>query len=165
MRSRLQYVIDQEKLTHRVTDSGIQAILDLAEGDMRKVFNILQATASGFDRIDDDAVYECTGSISPKDLDQIQHSLLNDPFETAMQNLSNIVHTRGLALPDIVTGLSKRLSVSDLPNEVLQLFIEKLSDLEYRLAFGVPEKAQMASLVGAFVHARGRVGNLTQFVK
>ncbi len=44
--SRLLYVIDKEKIEY--DNSGLEAIIFTAEGDMRNALNSLQSTVSGF---------------------------------------------------------------------------------------------------------------------
>lgn len=64
------------------TKDGMEAILRLSGGDMRKVLNVLQSTSMSHDVVDERAVYECTGEPLPADLDAIMTSLMNDDFNT-----------------------------------------------------------------------------------
>lgn len=45
-----------------VTEDGRQALLDLAQGDMRRVINILQSTSMAFDVVNEETVYTCVGN-------------------------------------------------------------------------------------------------------
>lgn len=154
--SRLDYVIDKEGIGDRVTEDGKKAVLRLANGDMRKVLNVLQATASGFPVVNEEAAYVCTGNPKPGDVKDIWTKLmkcsdLNETYTFLLEQCS----TKGLALVDLLTELSKRVTALNLPQpEVKAVLYEKLADIEYRLAFGTSEKIQTASLVGAFELAR-----------
>lgn len=44
-----------------VTEDGKQALLNLAQGDMRRVLNILQSTSMAFDVVNEENVYTCVG--------------------------------------------------------------------------------------------------------
>lgn len=44
-----------------VTEDGRQALLNLAQGDMRRVINILQSTSMAFDVVNEENVYTCVG--------------------------------------------------------------------------------------------------------
>jgi replication factor C subunit 3/5 len=81
--SRLSYIIEKEGLSARVRPDGTAAILRLANGDMRKVLNVLQATASGFDEISAETVYACTGNPQPADVRAILDALLTSDFAGA----------------------------------------------------------------------------------
>lgn len=66
-----------------ITQDGKEALLRLSNGDMRRALNILQACHAAFDRIDDTAIYTCTGHPHPKDIQRIVDTMMNDDFTTA----------------------------------------------------------------------------------
>ena len=151
---KLRDIIDREGLAGRATDDGVAAILRLAGGDMRKVLNVLQATASGFEQVTAETVHLCTGQPLPSDISEIHRSLMTDDFPQAVAVLQTAASTKGLSLVDIVTELAKVNLSLRLPPEVRVLLSDKLSDIEYRLASGTSDKIQGAALVGAFAAAR-----------
>ena len=153
MEARMRYVVDCEGLGARVADDGIAAILRLANGDMRKVLNVLQATASGFPRVDAASVHLCTGNPTPAEVRALMEALLNKSLAEAHSDLTALTH-RGFALSDILNELARFVPLVAMPQDALRLLMERLADIEYRLAFGTSEKLQGASLVGAFVAAR-----------
>ena len=149
----MRYVADCEGLGARVSDDGIAAILRLAGGDMRKVLNVLQATASGFERVDAASVHLCTGNPTPAEVRALLEALLNKPLHEAHADLG-VLARHGFALSDILNELARYVPTLAMPQEALRLLMERLADIEYRLAFGTSEKLQGASLVAAFVAAR-----------
>jgi len=60
----------------------------------------------------------------------------------------------GYAVCDITTALSVLIAGTELPDAVSAYLLDKLSNVEYRLAHGVSEKLQIGALVGAFTVAR-----------
>ena len=78
MQGRLEDVISEEKVN--TTPDGVQALLKLAEGDMRRTLNVLQSASMSYDVVDEDNVYMCCGAPLPREIDAIVHSLLNDDF-------------------------------------------------------------------------------------
>ena len=56
MLPRLNHVIKQEDIN--VSDSGMELLLKMAEGDMRRSLNILQASHMAYDKVDDEIVYK-----------------------------------------------------------------------------------------------------------
>ena len=153
IRGRLEDIIHSEGIT--VTDSGVQAILNLADGDMRRVLNLLQSASMAFPEVNEDVVYLTAGAAVPAVIDKILQSLLNDDFGTSYKGLLNDTTLYGYALCDIVTELSVRISKVDLPDPVMACIIDKLSCVEHRLSHGVSEKLQIGAVVGAFIIARG----------
>lgn len=51
-----------------VTDDGKKALVKLANGDMRKVLNVLQSTWMAFKHVNEDNVYSCVGYPKPSDI-------------------------------------------------------------------------------------------------
>lgn len=81
IRSRLSYIVDKEGLTARLSPEGEKAVLQLGGGDMRKVLNILQSAASGYDTLDEDAVYAVTGNPRPQEIKETVAVLLRGTFQ------------------------------------------------------------------------------------
>ncbi|KAE8228464.1 hypothetical protein CF326_g6603, partial [Tilletia indica] len=71
VQKRLNYAIANEGC--KITPDGMTALLKLTRGDMRRALRVLQATHAvysdeGDGRIDDEAVYNCTGNPRPADV-------------------------------------------------------------------------------------------------
>jgi len=49
-------------------DSGMKAVVSLANGDMRKALNILQSTSMAHEEVNEDTVYTCTGELRKRQL-------------------------------------------------------------------------------------------------
>lgn len=67
----------------KATPDGIQAILRLSGGDMRKCLNILQSTHMAYPEVNEESVYLCTGNPLPSDIQAMLNSMLNEPFADA----------------------------------------------------------------------------------
>jgi replication factor C subunit 3/5 len=178
IRGRLEEVAKQENVP--LTEDGVEAILDLSCGDMRRVLNLLQSTAmsnlpstststdmdmeiDGDEKtttttipIDETAVYLTSGSPLPKDIDIILSSLLNDTFRDSNTKISNLCSTKGYALVDVLQLLTLKLcTMTGLDSIPLGKLLDGMSQVECRLATnGTEEKIQTASLVGIFIETR-----------
>lgn len=111
----------------KVTEDGKTALIDLAQGDMRKVLNILQSAATAFSEVNEDTVYTCVGHPLKSDIMNILKWLLNDEFSTTYKSknllychlkfkefynnfyfsleIQELKVQKGLALQDILTEL------------------------------------------------------------
>ena len=78
---RLTHVVESEGCN--LTPDGREALLKLSRGDMRRALNVLQACHAAYDRIDETAVYNCTGSPQPADIEEMVNSMMTDEFTTA----------------------------------------------------------------------------------
>lgn len=76
-----------------VTDDGKQALLTLANGDMRKVLNVLQSTWMAYKSVTEDTVYTCVGHPLKNDITNIVKWLLNEKFADAYKSILFFIHT------------------------------------------------------------------------
>jgi len=152
IRGRLIEVANAENVEH--TDDGIQAILSLSGGDMRRVLNLLQSTAMSYSFVDQTKVYLTSGAPLPDDIDFISNSLFNDTFEKAFNRIIDLCKVKGYAMADIISDLTTVVTSMELPPGVLASILDGMSSVEHRLSFGTNEDVQCASLVGVFIKAR-----------
>eukprot|EP00128_Syssomonas_multiformis_P004374 Colp12_sorted_trinity150504_noHs@510 len=155
MDSRIQHVIDSERIS--VTEDGMRALTLLAKGDMRKALNILQCTSMAYDEVNETNVYTCTGNPLPKDIEKMVEWMLNDSFETAYKNVSELKTLKGLALQDILTDIHAFAARIDFPAQVRIHILREMAEIEHRVAHGTSEKAQLGALIGVFQLARNMV--------
>eukprot|EP00980_Cylindrotheca_fusiformis_P029789 scaffold23850_cov117-Cylindrotheca_fusiformis.AAC.5 len=150
--SRLQEVAKAENVS--LTPDGLQAVLSLSGGDMRRVLNLLQSTAMSHTIVDESNVYSTSGAPLPKDVDQILNWLMNETMANAVRNISQMCVEKGYALCDILQELAVKLMAMKLDAAPLARLLNGMSNVEHRLASGTDEKIQTASLVGVFVETR-----------
>jgi len=156
VQERLEHVIKAEGV--KMGEGGMDALITLGSGDMRRTLNILQSCHMSSDLVDEKAVYTCTGNPLPQDIESAVHWLLNDDFRTAYNKLLQLQINKGVALVDVVRELHPWMfHIEALPPKVRITLVEKLADVEYRLAYGTSEKLQLGSLVGAFMLAKEEI--------
>lgn len=66
----------------KVSEDGKKALLTLANGDMRKVLNVLQSTWLAYKNVTEDNVYTCVGHPLKSDIENIVKWLLNENMQT-----------------------------------------------------------------------------------
>lgn len=67
---------------------GKKALLTLANGDMRKILNILQSTSLAFNKqITEENVYNCVGHPLKNDIENIVKWLLTEPMDVAYKSI------------------------------------------------------------------------------
>ena len=67
----------------KVSPDGMDSLVALSQGDMRRSLNILQSTSMAHDEVTEETVYLCTGQPLPSDIAQIVEWMLNVDFSTA----------------------------------------------------------------------------------
>ncbi|KAK3084728.1 hypothetical protein FSP39_018049 [Pinctada imbricata] len=149
---RVQHVIQEEGCN--VTEDGMKALVTLASGDMRKALNILQSTHMAHDVVNEESVYTCVGHPLWRDIENIVNWVLNENFTTAYNNTMDLKTIKGLALQDILSEVHNYVHRLELPMHIRIHLLDKMAEVEYRLASGTSEKIQMSSLISAFQIAR-----------
>ncbi|KAG7368568.1 replication factor C small subunit [Nitzschia inconspicua] len=162
IQGRLEYVAKQENVN--LTENGVQAILALSGGDMRRVLNLLQSTAMSNSSdgngenivVDENAVYLTSGAPLPSDMNDILLWLMNESFRDASQKITELCASKGYALADVLEHLTAKLATLELDAAPLARLLDGMSQVECRLASSASseEKIQTASLVGVFVETR-----------
>lgn len=61
---------------------GVYSLLS----DIIDMYLMVQACHSGYGKVDEDAVYECTGSPHPKQIEEIVLSMMNEEFQTSFKS-------------------------------------------------------------------------------
>ena len=150
--NRLVEVANAENVN--ITDDGVDAILALSGGDMRRVLNLLQSTTMSTEVVNETSVYLTSGAPLPSDVTVILDLLLNHSFQKAYEDILSLCSSKGYALADVLQDLTILVTSMDFPPGVLADLLDGMSNVEYRLAFGTNEKLQIGSLVGIFTKAR-----------
>ena len=56
MLPRIQHVVKEEGIT--INESGLELLLKMAEGDMRRSLNILQASHMAYETVDEEIIFK-----------------------------------------------------------------------------------------------------------
>lgn len=84
VRTRLDYICSEEKIP--VADGGLDALIELGAGDMRRTLNLLQSTCMSSGRVSEDTAYACAGKPLPSDIEACAQALLNEPLQAAFKS-------------------------------------------------------------------------------
>lgn len=154
---RVQHIVEEEHVS--VEGRGVDALVKLAKGDMRRALNLLQSTSMASNGVvSEDAVYACTGQPKPDRVKAILDVLLNAPFHACVAHLEQC-RSEGLALVDILQDLGSLVLTLHLPQGVCGDLLASLADLEHALSGAVSERLQLGALVGTFIEARQAIVN------
>ncbi|KAL9062133.1 MAG: hypothetical protein Q9157_009200 [Trypethelium eluteriae] len=168
IRSLVDRVIAEEHVA--IAADAADALVSLAKGDMRRALNVLQACHASStplrppgappltpkqqadlqrDTITVDTVYDCVAAPHPQDIERIRDTLLSTPDVASCLSVVNALKKdKGLALADILSALAEELVKLEVPRQTRVLWMEGLSETEWRLAGGGSEMVQTGGLVG-----------------
>lgn len=144
-------IIENESI--QINQDGIDAILNLSNGDARKVINILQSISlASKNKITSESIYQCVGVPTPEEIKHILNLMVSYEFKIAFSKLSVIIHEKGYSLADIVKYTTDIImqDTSIFTEDRLGIILDEFSNVEYNLSVGGCEKLQLGLLVGSF---------------
>jgi len=143
----IERIVKGEKL--KIDDKAIEAVVKLSEGDLRKVANILQASAVLNKKITEDVIYEVSAQAEPKEIKKMIEHALDGKFLDAREILKELLLKKGVSGEDIIKQISNQIYDLDISDASKAGLIEKVGEFEYRLQTG-NDQIQIESLLAQF---------------
>jgi replication factor C small subunit len=137
----IQRIVKNEKL--QITEDAIKAVIALSEGDLRRVANTLQASASIKEKITEDVVYEAVSQAKPKDVKNLLEYAFKGDLKNARRMLHDLFFTQGLAAEDIIKEMHRQIFDLSIPEEKKMEAVKILAEYDFRIAEGGNEFIQL----------------------
>eukprot|EP00331_Platyophrya_macrostoma_P015342 CAMPEP_0176470450 /NCGR_PEP_ID=MMETSP0127-20121128/40460_1 /TAXON_ID=938130 /ORGANISM="Platyophrya macrostoma, Strain WH" /LENGTH=259 /DNA_ID=CAMNT_0017864741 /DNA_START=149 /DNA_END=928 /DNA_ORIENTATION=+ len=142
---RLQQIVEREKI--KCDNSGYEALIFTAEGDMRQAINNLQATHTGFGEVKKEYVFRVC---DVPDIDSLANAIkdcLDGDFNNAQKRIYKLWQ-EGYNAYDIVNNLSKLIITGkDLNKNIQYDFLKEISTLKMRVLEGIPTFLQISAFL------------------
>jgi replication factor C subunit 3/5 len=149
---KINYICENENI--KITKDGIDTIMKVSCGDMRKIINTLQSCSLLNSNIDDDTIIECTGYVQKMHVKKIMDTLIHDSFEESCNIMMKIKRENSYSLADIVTELTdiffEYFCETNFSENHFSSIIMGMSDIENKLVNCSNDDIQMCALIGLF---------------
>jgi len=149
MKEYIDRIVKGDKL--KIDKSGIDAIFELSEGDLRRVANLLQASASLGKKITGDTVYDVASSAKPKDVKDMLNLVLKGNFKSAREKLHEMILKQGLAGEDIIKEIHRQIYSLNISEENKIKLIDKTGEYDFRITEGGSTLIQLEALLAQFL--------------
>jgi replication factor C small subunit len=149
VREEIGRIAGREGLT--ITDGAMDAIVYIAQGDMRKAINAVQGAAIISPSIDEKRVYSITSTARPDEIDELLTLSLNGDFDGAEVLLSQLLHERGIAPNELINQCYRALLKREIGRGLKVQLIDHLGEIDFRLSEGANSDIQMEALIARFV--------------
>ncbi len=136
-----------------VTQDGLDALVFIARGDLRKVVNTLQVAAALGDKVDADTIYKTTSTARPDEVKKLLETALEGEFMAARNVLDDLLMEYGLSGEDIIRQIHRSVFDLTVPDAVKVKLIDRVGEIEFRLVEGSNERIQIEALLAHFVLA------------
>ena len=148
IRQYLTRIAKAEKL--KITDDGMEALVYISEGDMRRAVNSLQVAASLGTTIDADALYKVASTIRPEEVKKLIERALAGEFLKAREVLDRLLIEYGVSGEDVVRQLHRSVFDLNVPDEVKVRLLDRIGETDFRLVEGSNERIQIEALLAHF---------------
>lgn len=137
-----------EKL--KITEDGMEALVYVSEGDMRRAVNSLQVAASLNTTIDADALYKVASTIRPEEVKKLIERALAGEFLKAREVLDRLLIEYGVSGEDVIRQLHRSVFDLNVADEVKVRLLDRIGETDFRLVEGSNERIQIEALLAHF---------------
>jgi replication factor C small subunit len=149
VREEVRRIASREGLT--ITNEAMEAIVYIAQGDMRKAINAVQGAAIISSSIDEKRVYSITSTARPDEIDELLALSLKGDFDGAESLLAQLLHERGIAPNELINQMYRALLKREMDRRLKVQLIDHLGEADFRLSEGANSDIQMEALIARFV--------------
>jgi len=115
----------------RVAKEAMDAIVDIAQGDMRKAINALQGAAILSSDITAEMVYAITATARPEEIEDLLSTALSGNFEGATAILHHLLDDRGIAPNELINQCYRALTRRTMDPDIRVGLIDELGTAEF----------------------------------
>ncbi len=148
IREYLGRIAKAEKL--KIAEDGMEALIYVAEGDMRRAVNSLQVAASLGPTIDADVLYKVASTIKPEEVKQLIEKSLTGEFLRAREVLDRLLIEYGVSGEDVLRQLHRSVFDLNVPDEFKVRLLDRIGETDFRLVEGSNERIQLEALLAHF---------------
>jgi len=138
-------ISSEEKI--KVTDKAKDALIDISEGDCRKLENIMQASSVIGKEITDETIFAIASMARPKEVIDILNLALDNRFLDARNKLLDTMLNHGLSGLDIIKQIQKEIISLKIPGRVQLDLISRCGEAEFRISEGSDEFIQLEAFL------------------
>ena len=142
-------VSKNEKL--KIDEKALNALIEVGEGDIRKIENIIQSCAVINSSITEDLIYDLVSRAKPKDIIEVLNIAINGDFVRARERLLEVMLQQGLSGLDVIKQIHKEIWNLDIEDKEKIKLIDKCGEIEFRIVEGSDEFLQLETLLANFV--------------
>lgn len=147
----LKQVAKEEGVTLKA--DGLEAIVYLAQGDLRRATNALQVAAATGKAVDEEIVYQATASVHPERTQELLKAAIEGDFLRARKLLDGMLVDEGLAGEDIIKAIHKGVFDLGIDDRRKIELVDKIGEIDFRMVEGATERIQLEALLAHFALA------------
>uniref|UniRef100_A0A1I7VKG8 Replication factor C subunit 2 n=2 Tax=Loa loa TaxID=7209 RepID=A0A1I7VKG8_LOALO len=141
---RLLQVCEAERVTY--DDSGIDALVFTAQGDMRQALNNLQCTVVGFNNVTADNVFKVCDEPHPqKVMQMIEHCIHGNVIKAG--EILHSLYRMGYSSEDILNNMVRVCKTVNIPEYLKLEYVKEIGLCHVRVVEGLSSLLQLSALL------------------
>ena len=145
MRSYINRIVKGEGLD--IDEKGVEALIYVSEGDLRKITNTLHGAAILNKTITDKSVYDIASKARPKEVVAMLRYALDGNFSKARDELNVLFLSYGMSGEDILVQCHREALNLDVDDKLKLKLISNIGDYNFRIVEGANERIQMEAML------------------
>jgi replication factor C small subunit len=151
----MRKIASAEKL--QLAEDGLETLIFISRGDLRKAINVLQVGASMNKKITAELLYETSATAKPEDVKALINTALTGNFMAARNQLYDLLVKYGLSGEDVIKQIHQNIFDLPIPDDSKVRLIEKAGEIEFRLIEGSNAHIQLEALLAQFALEGGKL--------
>ncbi len=141
----IELIAEKEQLD--ISEDAKKMLIRVCKGDLRRITNLLQISASTTSDITEDVVRQSANIARPEDIRTLVEKAVEGNFREAKEKLDDLVVEDGLSGEDIIKQIHNE--VYDIPMDIQKKMklIDRIGETEFRLVEGANEQIQLEALL------------------
>jgi replication factor C subunit 3/5 len=128
-------------------ENTIQKIIEIGQGDMRKILNILESTYMSYGIVNLANMFACTGLPSEDDINYIISVVHNNTIEDAFTQIQGVKNEKGYSMDDLVLEILKKVRNLPLNIKIKISVLKKFQKLDLLNNMGGSESIILSNLL------------------
>ena len=160
IKERMENILKNEGV--EFTEGGIDAVVYVSEGDMRRAVNILQSAAA-IGKVDEENVYSIAARARPEDIQNILVLALDGKFLDARNLLDKMLINCGMSGEDILLQMNREVMNLQTSDELKVRIIDLVGEANFTLVEGANERIQLEALLARVMMLKGRQAGIGEY--
>lgn len=129
------------------------AIANVAQGDARRVLNVLQAAAALEKTVTEEDILKVSSMARPKEVQEMVMLAWKGHFGEARNKLDQLMIHYGLSGEDVIKQVYREVVSLDVPDSTKVHLVDRVGEYSFRLSEGADERIQLEALLAQLVLA------------